>query len=215
MHGLNPVGFGVYRRATSHSDLAKRCLVTDSARAALTSIAAEHALFVEISEVRFMMTHLAPDSPRPVPINVVYSTHPLTVAKSSLSATSGSSAHTLSIPPSTDRIFVGVNLTTAGATYGVENGHDQFEPSLSSLQVQCAGQTLPNTVYQSLNKSATDRHVIKPYSDFLAITGKMYLEQSAYDNMEEWQNNPITGLAFEKPPQRQFYERDRSVYPCS
>ena len=185
---------------TLNGDLARRCLVTDATRAALTGTAAQHALFVEISEVRFMMTHLVPDSPVPVPRNVVYSIHPLTVTKSSLPASSGSSTHTLSIPPSTDRIFVGVNLTTAGITHGVEDGHDQFEPSLSSLQVQYAGQTLPNTAYQSLNKSATDRRVMKPCSDFLATTGKLYLEQSAYDIMEEWQNNPIVGLAFEKPP---------------
>ena len=107
---------------------------------------------------------------------------------------------TLSVPPSTDRVFVGVNLTTAGSTHGVEDGHDQFEPSLSVLQVQYAGQTLPNTAYQSINKSATDRHVVKPYSDFLAACGKLYLEQSSYDNMEEWSNNPIQGLSFEKSP---------------
>ena len=42
--------------------------------------------------------------------------------------------------------------------------------------------------------------VIKPYADFLAACGKLYLEQSAYDNMEEWAANPIHGLSFEKPP---------------
>ena len=147
-----------------------------------------------------MMTHLVPDAPVPVPRNCVLSIHPLTVVKSSLSSAGGSSTHTLSAPPSTDRIFIGVNLATAGSTRGVEDGHDQFEPSLSVLQVQYAGQTLPNTAYQSLNKSATDRHVTKPYSDFLASSGKVYLEQSAYDNMEEWANNPIMGMSFEKSP---------------
>ena len=147
-----------------------------------------------------MMCHLVPDSPIPVPRNVVLSIHPLTVVKSSLSATSGALTHTLSVPPSADRLFVGVNLTTAGTTHGVEDGHDQFEPSLSVLQVQYAGQTLPNTAYQSLNKSATDRHVTKPYADFLAACGKLHLEQSAYGNMDEWENNPIKGLSFEKPP---------------
>ena len=33
--------------------------------------------------------------------------HPLTVVKSGLSSSSGSSTHTLSVPPSTDRLFVG------------------------------------------------------------------------------------------------------------
>ena len=93
-----------------------------------------------------------------------------------------------------------MNLATAGSTHGVQDSHDQFEPSLSVLQVQYAGQTLPNTAYQSINKSATDRHVVKPYADFLAACGKLYLEQSSYDNMEEWSNNPIQGLSFEKSP---------------
>ena len=59
---------------------------------------------------------------------------------------------------------------------------------------------MPNTDYQSLNKNAVDRHVIKPYADFLATCGELYLEQSAMDNMEEYENNPIFGLSFEKPP---------------
>ena len=146
------------------------------------------------------MCHLVPDAPVPVPRNVVLSIHPLTVVKSSLSATSGSSTHTLSVPPSTDRLFVAVNLATAGNSHGVQDSHDQFEPSLSVLQVQYAGQTLPNTAYQSLNKSSTGRHIMKPYSDFLAACGKLYLEQSSYDNMEEWAANPIHGLSFEKSP---------------
>ena len=147
-----------------------------------------------------MMCHLVPDAPIPVPRNVVLSIHPLTVVKSFISSTAGSSTHTLSIPPSSDRVFVGLNLTAAGTAHAIEHGHDQFEPSLSVLQVQYAGQTLPNTAYQSLNKSAIDRHVVKPYADFLATCGKLYLEQSAMDNMEEYENNPIFGLSFEKPP---------------
>ena len=171
----------------------------DNARSILASTD-QHYVTCQIEEIRFHMCHLVPDAPVPVPRNVVLSIHPLTVVKSTLSATSGSSTHTLSVPPSTDRVFVGVNLATAGSTHGVEDGHDQFEPSLSVLQVQYAGQTLPNTAYQSINKSATDRHVVKPYSDFLAACGKLYLEQSSYDNMEEWANNPIQGLSFEKSP---------------
>ena len=155
-------------------------------------------VYCTIGEVKFMMCHLVPDSPIPVPRNVVLSIHPLTVVKSSLSSTSGASTHTLSVPPSTDRLFVAVNLATAGTSHGVEDG--QFEPPLSVLQVQYAGQTLPNTAYQSLNKSSTDRHVVKPFADFLAACGKLYLEQSSYGNMEEWSNNPIAGLSFEKAP---------------
>jgi len=184
---------------TLNNDLRKRCMVMDNARSILASTD-QHYVTCQIEEIRFHMCHLVPDAPVPVPRNVVLSIHPLTVVKSTLSATSGSSTHTLSVPPSTDRVFVGVNLATAGSTHGVQDGHDQFEPSLSVLQVQYAGQTLPNTAYQSINKSATDRHVIKPYSDFLAACGKLYLEQSSYDNMEEWSNNPIHGLSFEKSP---------------
>ena len=184
---------------TLNNDLRKRCVIMDSTRAAVTSSTTNY-VYCTIEEVRFHMCHLVPDAPVPIPRNVVLSIHPLTVVKSALSATSGSSTHTLSVPPSTDRVFVGVNLTTAGSTHGVEDGHDQFEPSLSVLQVQYAGQTLPNTAYQSINKNATDRHVVKPYSDFLAACGKLYLEQSSYDNMEEWANNPIQGLSFEKSP---------------
>jgi hypothetical protein len=184
---------------TLNNDLRTRCLIMDSARSILASTATNY-VYCTIEEVRFHMCHLVPDAPVPIPRNVVLSIHPLTVVKSSLSSSSGSSTHTLSVPPSTDRLFVAVNLTTAGSTHGVEDGHDQFEPSLSVLQVQYAGQALPNTAYQSINKSATDRHVIKPYSDFLAASGKLYLEQSAYDSMEEWENNPIHGLSFEKTP---------------
>jgi hypothetical protein len=174
-------------------------MIMDNERSILASTV-EHYVTCQIEEIRFHMCHLVPDAPVPVPRNVVLSIHPLTVVKSTLSATSSSSTHTLSVPPSTDRVFVGVNLMSAGSTHGVQDGHDQFEPSLSVLQVQYAGQTLPNTAYQSINKSATDRHVIKPYSDFLAACGKLYLEQSSYDNMEEWSNNPIHGLSFEKSP---------------
>ena len=182
-----------------NNDLRKRCMIMDPARSALTSPTTNYS-YCAIEEARFHMFHLVPDAPVPVPRNVVLSIHPLTVVKSSVSASSGSSTHTLSNPPSTDRLFVGVNLTTAGSTHGVEDSHDQFEPSLSVLQVQYAGQTLPNTVYQSINKSATDQHVVKPYADFLAACGKLYLEQSSYGNMEEWSNNPIHGLSFEKSP---------------
>ena len=182
-----------------NNDLRKRCMLMDSARSALTSPTKNYT-YCTIEEVRFHMCHLAPDAPVPVPRNVVLSIHPLTAVKSSVSASSGSSTHTLSIPPSTDRIFVGVNLATAGSKHGLEDSHDQFEPSLSVLQVQYAGQTLPNTAYQSINKPATDRHVAKPYADFLAACGKLYLEQSSYGNMEEWSNNPIQGLSFEKSP---------------
>lgn len=184
---------------TLNNDLRTKCLVMDATRSALASTATNY-VYCTIEEVKFMMCHLVPDSPIPVPRNVVLSIHPLTVVKSSLSSTSGASTHTLSVPPSTDRLFVAVNLATAGTSHGVEDGHDQFEPSLSVLQVQYAGQTLPNTAYQSLNKSSTDRHVVKPFADFLAACGKLYLEQSSYDNMEEWSNNPITGLSFEKAP---------------
>ena len=86
------------------------------------------------------MCHLVPDGPIPVPRNVVLSIHPLTLVKSFISGTAGSSTHTLSVPPSTDRIFGGLNLTTAaGTAHAIEHVHDQFEPSLSVLQVQYTG----------------------------------------------------------------------------
>ena len=104
----------------------------------------------QIEEVRFHMCHLVPDAPVPVPRNVVLSIHPLTVVKSRLVGDRAVRAPTRSaVPPSTDRLFVGVNLATAGSTHGVQDSHDQFEPSLSVLQVQYAGQTLPNTAYQT------------------------------------------------------------------
>jgi len=152
---------------TLNSDLPNRCLTMRTDRSNKVSTETG-VLYCEIEEVRFMMCHLVPDAPIPVPRNVVLSIHPLTVVKSFISGTAGSSTHTLSVPPSIDRIFVGLNLTTAGTGHAIQHGHDQFEPSLSVLQVQYAGQTLPNTAYQSLNKNAIDRHVIKPYADFLA-----------------------------------------------
>ena len=103
---------------TLNNDLRKRCIVMDSARAALTS-SQQNYVYCQIEEVRFHMCHLVPDAPVPVPRNVVLSSHPLSVVKSPLSSAGDSSAHTLSVPPSTDRLFVGVNLTTAGSTHGV------------------------------------------------------------------------------------------------
>ena len=168
-----------------NNDLRKRCIIMDSTRAAVTSSTANYA-YCTIEEVRFHMCHLVPDAPVPVPRNVVLSTHPLTVVKSSLSSSSGSSTHTLSVPPSTDRLFVGVNLATAGSTHGVQDSHDQFEPSLSVLQVQYAGQTLPNTAYQSIKKSSTDRHVAKPYT--LASSPRVGSSTSNSPLMATWKN---------------------------
>ena len=89
---------------TLNNDLRKRCIIMDSTRAALTS-AQTNYVHCTIEEVRFHMCHLVPDAPVPIPRNVVLSIHPLTVVKNGLSASSGSSTHTLSVPPSTDRAF--------------------------------------------------------------------------------------------------------------
>ena len=71
--------------------------------------------------------------------------------------------------------------------------------ALSSTGSVCGPDATKHRVPE-INKSATDRHVVKPYADFLAACGKLYLEQSSYGNMEEWSNNPIQGLSFEKSP---------------
>ena len=73
---------------TLQNDLRTRCLIMDSVRAAVTSSATNY-VYCTIEEVRFHMCHLVPDAPVPVPRNVVLSIHPLTVVKSSLSASSG------------------------------------------------------------------------------------------------------------------------------
>ena len=97
-----------------NNDLRVRCMIMDTSRSGIASTA-QHYVTCQIEEVRFHMCHLAPGAPVPVPRNVLLSIHPLTVVKSALSSTGGSSTHTLSIPPSTGRLFVGVNLTTAGS----------------------------------------------------------------------------------------------------
>ena len=89
---------------TLNNDLRTRCMIMDTARSGIGSTA-QHYVTCQIEEVRFHMCHLVPDDPVPVPRNVALSIHPLTVVKSSLSSTGGSSTRTLSIPPSTDRLY--------------------------------------------------------------------------------------------------------------
>ncbi len=119
---------------------------------------------------------------------------------SSVAAGAGSSTHTLSVPPSTDRIFLAMNLASAGTTSQLQDGPATFEPSFNGLQVQYAGQSVPASGYHDLNSGHTSRSVAEPFLDYQQTAGKLYSEGSSVDDIAAWSRNPIYGFSFESPP---------------
>ena len=182
---------------TLNNNLKERVLQMGDARAAL--IAGSY-ISVSISEITLHAVLMVPDQKLPGPRQVVLSMHPLTVVMSQIGATSGNTTHTLSVPPSTDRLFVALNLQSAGSSSKFEDNHDSLEPSISTLQVQYAGRTLPSASYTNCERNNATQEVLKPYSDYLAATGRMYLEASSYDDLEDFRQSPIFGFSFEKEP---------------
>ena len=180
---------------TLNSGIRDRVLMMGAARAAL--IAGDY-VSLTIESITLHATHMIPDQPTPIPRNVVLSLHPMTVVMSQLPASTGNTTHTLSVPPSTDRLFVCVNLQSAGSSTQIQDCHDAFEPSLSQLQVQYAGLTLPQSQYTDTGSDSSERQVLKPYADYLAASGRMYYETSSYDAVNDWMLRPIFGFSFEK-----------------
>ena len=181
---------------TLNSNIRDRVLMMGAARAGLQ---AGDFVSLSIESITLHATHMIPDQPTPIPRNVVLSLHPLNVVMSQLPASTGSTTHTMSVPPSTDRIFVCANLQTAGSSTDIQDCHDSFEPSISQLQVQYAGITLPQSQYTATDATSAERQILKPYADYLAASGRMYYETSSYDDVNDWLMRPIFGFSFEKP----------------
>ena len=180
---------------TLNSGLRERVLQMGSTRAGLS---AGNYVNVTIESITFMATHMIPDQMTPIPRNVVLSLHSLTVVMSQVPASTGNTTHTLSVPPSTYRIFVCMNLQSAGSSCEIQNNHDSFEPGISSLQVSYAGLTLPQSQYTSTDANSAERQLLKPYADYLAASGRLYYETSSYDSMIDYMLRPIFGFSFEK-----------------
>ncbi len=178
-----------------NTGLRERILQMGAVRAALTTDA---FISVSIGSITLHATHMTPDQPIPVPRNVVLSLHPMTVVMSGVTTAVGNSTHTLSVPPSTDRLFVALNLQSAGSSCAIQDNHCSFEPSLSQLQVSYAGLTLPQSQYTSIDSGSAKRQILKPYADWLAASGRLYYETSSYDNIIDYQLRPIYGFSFEK-----------------
>ena len=99
-----------------NTGLRERILQMGAVRAALT---ADAFISVSIESITLHATHMTPDQPIPVPQIVVLSLHPMTVVMSGVSTAVGNSTHTLSVPPSTDRLFVALNLQSAGSSCAI------------------------------------------------------------------------------------------------
>ena len=187
---------GRHRFVLAHNaNLLQRVLVMGTARAAL--VLGEY-VSVSIVSITLHATHMTPDIITPIPRNVVLSLHPITIVMSQLSDTAGATTHTLSVPPSTDRLFVCANLQSAGTSCSPESGHGSFAARIQNLQVTYAGITMPQNGYTNAALGVAEREVLKPYADYLAATGRLYMESSSYDTMEEHAASPIFALSFEK-----------------
>ncbi len=124
----------------------------------------------------------------------------MSLVMSSVAAGSGSFTHTLSLPPSTDRLFLAMNLATSGTTSQYQDGAATFEPSFNELQVQNAGQSIPAGGYHDLYAGYPSRCIAEAYLDYQQTAGKLYSEGSSVDDLAAWARNPIYGFSFESPP---------------
>ena len=187
---------GRHRFVLTHSGaLREHIMMMSPLRAALAD---GQIVNVSIESITLHATHMIPDVVTPIPRNVVLSLHPLSVVMSQLPNSADATTRTLSVPPSTDRLFVCANLQTAGTTCDAENGYGAFASRIQSLQVSYAGITMPQNGYTNCAYGEAEREVLKPYADLLMATGRMYLESSAYDLMDEFALSPIFALSFEK-----------------
>ena len=98
---------------TLNQNLRSRVLQMGLARAALVN---GSYISVLLSSITLNITHMVPDFIVAIPRQVVISIHPLSLVMSSVAAGSGASTHTLSLPPSTDRLFLAMNFATGGTT---------------------------------------------------------------------------------------------------
>ena len=117
---------------------------------------------------------MVPDYIVKIPRQVVLSTHPLSLVMISVAAGAGSSTHTLSVPPSTDRIYLAMNLVSSGTTSQLQDGPATFEPSFNGLQESYAGQSVPASGYHELYSGHASRSVAEPFLDYQQTAGKLY-----------------------------------------
>ncbi len=155
---------------------------------------------VLLSSITLNVCHMVPDFIVKIPRQSVLSIHPISLVMSSVAAGSGASTHTLSVPLSTDRLFVAMNLATSGTTCQYQDGSATFEPSFNSLQVQYAGQSVPAGGYHDLAGGHPSRSTAEPFLDYQQTAGKLYSEGSSTDDLDGWARNPIYGFSFEWPP---------------
>ncbi len=155
---------------------------------------------VLLTSITLNACHMVPDYIVKIPRQVVISIHPLSLVMSSVAAGSGASTHTLSVPPSTNRLFLAMNLATSGTTCQYQDGSATIEPSFNSLQVQYAGQSVPAGGYHDLAGGHPSRNMAEPYLDYQQTVGKLYSEGSSTDDLHAWARNAIYGFSFESPP---------------
>ena len=143
---------------------------------------------------------MCPDYQVKIRRQVVLSIHTMSLVMSSVAAGAVSSTLTLRVPPSTDRIYLAMNLASAGNTSQLQDGPATFELYFNGLQVQYAGQSVPASGYHDLNSGHTSRSVAEPFLDYQQTAGKLYSEGSSVDDIAAWSRNPIYGFSFESPP---------------
>ncbi len=153
-----------------------------------------------LTSITLNVCHMVPDYIVKIPRQVVISIHPLSLVMSSVPPGSGASTHTLSVPPSTDRLFLAMNLATSGTTCQYQDGSASYEPSFMSLQATYAGQSVPAGGYHDLAGGHPSRSTAEPFLDYQQTAGKLYSEGSSTDDLDDWARNPVYGFSFESPP---------------
>ena len=99
----------------------------------------------------------------------------MSLVMSSVAEGAGSSQHTLTVPPSTDRIFIAMNLASSGTTSQLQDGAASFEPSFNAIQIQYSGQSVPASGYQDLFSGNPSRSTCESYLDYQQASGKNFL----------------------------------------
>ncbi len=155
---------------------------------------------VLLSSITLNVCHMVPDYQVKIPRQVVLSIHPMSLVMSSVAAGASSSTHTLNFLPSTDRIYLAMNLATSGTSSQLQDGPAVFEPSFNGPQVQYAGQSVPASGYHDLHSNHPSRSVSEPYLKYQQTADKIYSEGSSVYNIAAWYRNPIYGFSFESPP---------------
>ncbi len=151
---------------------------------------------VLLSSIVLNIVHMVPDYFVKIPRQVVISIHPLSLVMSSVAAGSGSSTLTLSVPPSTDRLFLAMNLASSGSSSQYQDGAATFEASFNALQVKYAGQSVPAGGYHDLYAGHPSRSIAEPILDFQQCCGKLFNEGPSVDDLHTWARNPIYGFSF-------------------